>query len=135
MTRGSGYRGPGLDRVSLAEAAYILEECRIIFHQVDVILARLKPVDLANLHGPQVKSLGLIMPSLGMAQDAEVVQSLCQVRVFRPQQFFLYFYHLLQQVPGFLEFLEGVREFRRGVQIREVGRLQIARPIGNIASP
>ena len=91
MTPGSGQRGPCLDSVSLVAAAYVLQECGIILHQVDGLLIQGKPIGFTDLQGPPVKGLGLGMPALGMAQDAEVVQSLSQVQVFRPHQFFLDF--------------------------------------------
>ena len=91
MTPGSGHRGPGLDGVSLLVTAYLLQEGGIVLPQVDGILVLGIPMGFTDLQGPQVKGLGLGLPALGMAQDAEVVQSLRQVQVFRPQQFFLDF--------------------------------------------
>ena len=91
MTPGSGQRGPGLDGVSLVVAAYVPQECGIILHQVDGLLVLGMPIGFIDLQGPQVKGLGLGVPALGMAQDAEIVQSLSQVHVFRPQQFYLDF--------------------------------------------
>jgi len=87
MTPGSGQGGPGLEGVSLVAAAYVLQECGIILHQVDGLLVLGMPIGFTDLQGPQVKGLGLSMPALGVAQDTEVVQSLSQVQVSRPQQF------------------------------------------------
>ena len=91
ITLGSAHRDPGLDRVSLVVAAHLLQEGGIVLFQVDGILVLGMPLGLTDFQGPQVKGLGLSLPALGMAQDAQVVQSLRQVQVFRPQQFFLDF--------------------------------------------
>ena len=70
MTPGSGHRGPGLDGVSLEVAAYLLQECGIILHQVDGILIQGIPMGFTDFQGPQVIGLGLGLAALGMSQDA-----------------------------------------------------------------
>ena len=87
MIPGSGHRGLGLDGVSLVVAAYLLQEGGIVLSQIDGILVLGIPLGVTDLQRPQVKGLGLSLPALGMAQDAEVVQSLRQVQVFRPSNF------------------------------------------------
>ncbi len=91
LTPGSGHRGLGLDGVSLVVAAYRLQEGGIVLSQVDGILILGLLLGFTDLQRPQVKGLSLSLPALGMAQDAEVVQSLRQVQVFRSQQFSLDF--------------------------------------------